>query len=578
MPAVIEAKGLARRFKEITAVAGVDLDVARGEICGLVGPNGAGKTTLLHLLAGLLDPTAGRATVLGHDTVRDAAALRPRLGYVSQEFTLYGTLSVEENLDFFADLHGVPAAVRARRKEELLAWSRLAPFRDRRAGRLSGGMQKKLHLCSTLVHEPDVLLLDEPTTGVDPASRRELWEILYDLAGRGLTLVVATPYMDEAERCHRVALIERGRILRCDTPDALKAGLGARSMEEAFIRVVAGGEAGRAARRSRSVAAGGARAAEDALAVRLDGLTKAFGDFVAVDHVSLSVARGEVFGFLGPNGSGKTTTIKMLCGLLAPSAGRAEVLGEDIGRRGPRLKSRIGYMSQRFSLYNDLTVGENLAFFGRGYGVPPRRLAERTGSVLEMAGLGGEERRLARELSGGVKQRLALGCAVLHEPQILFLDEPTAGVDPLARGEFWDLIGSLAEAGTTVFVTTHYLDEAEHCHRLGLIYRGRLLAVGSPQALKDGMRAGVMLELECREPFRALRLLRSEPLLARASFFGSRLHVLVEDAAEAELLIRKALTRAGLPVRRLEPIAFSLEDLFVIFIDMAEQGWRERRG
>ncbi|OGK88731.1 MAG: ABC transporter ATP-binding protein, partial [Candidatus Rokubacteria bacterium GWF2_70_14] len=375
MPAAIEVERLSRRFGARTAVEGVDLDVARGEIFGLLGPNGAGKTTLLRLLAGLLDPTAGRATVLGLDVNRDATPLRQRIGYVSQEFTLYGTLTVEENLDFFADLHGVPGALGRSRKERLLAWSRLAPFRARRAGHLSGGMQKKLHLCSALIHEPEILLLDEPTAGVDPVSRRELWEILHDLVERGLTLVVATPYMDEAEQCHRVALMHQGRVIRSGPPEALKAEAGpGASMEDAFVAVVAGtGRAamGRGAAPAPRVQAATAR---DAVVVRLDRLTKAFGGFVAVDHVSLSVRRGEVFGFLGPNGSGKTTTIRMLCGVLPPSAGLGEVLGYDTARDARGIRARIGYMSQRFSLYDDLTVEENLAFFGRGYGLSRRRL------------------------------------------------------------------------------------------------------------------------------------------------------------------------------------------------------------
>lgn len=640
---VISAQRLAKRFKETVAVVDVSLVVNQGEVFGVIGPNGAGKTTLIQLLTGLLDPTEGRATVLGIDTVREVEAIRQRIGYVSQDFTLYGSLTVEENLDFFADLFGVPARDREKRKEQLLTWSRLAPFRKRRAGRLSGGMQKKLHLCSTLIHEPEVLFLDEPTTGVDPVSRRELWEILYDLVGRGLTLVVATPYMDEAERCHRVALMHRGRILRCDTPEILRneideeaweltgrtlahgrealdkteipvrihrigdhlhflapkgrdlaaelrqfSGGGeaedlrlrrvSLTMEDVFVSAVSKAAAAEGSPgRLPGVSVSRGRAGTNEVAVRLDGLTKRFGDFTAVDQVSLSVHRGEVFGFIGPNGSGKTTTIRMLCGLLAPSGGRGDVLGQDIFRQSHRIKPRIGYMSQHFSLYNDLTVKENLTFFGGGYGLPLPRLAERTAWVLEMAGLRGEERRLAGELSGGVKQRLALGCAVLHEPEIIFLDEPTAGVDPLSRREFWDLIGSLAAAGVTVFVTTHYMDEAENCHRLGLIYHGRLVAVGSPQTLKDGMRAGVMLELECRDLFTALRLLRTQSSLSRASFFGRRIHILVEDAGEAEPLIREILKRGGLAVDHLEVIPFSLEDIFVTFIEMEEQGRREAR-
>jgi ABC-2 type transport system ATP-binding protein len=641
MAPAIEARGLARRLGPTLALEGVDLTVERGEIFGVVGPNGAGKTSLLQLLASLAAPSAGTATVLGYDVRRAGAALHQRIGYVSQEFTLYGALSVEENLDFFATLYRVPKAVRAPRKNELLAWSRLARFRDQRAGRLSGGMQKKLHLCSTLIHQPDVLLLDEPTTGVDPVSRRELWEILHDLAGRSLTLVVATPYMDEAEQCDRVSLLHRGRVRRCDTPDALRGSLpdtvwelrtdapgpardrllaaGVRirphlvggqlrilapasldipallpvsgdtaapgavlrrvspTMEDVFVSTVSQVEAGAPAP-GRGAAVRPARAPRDGVAVRLEGLTKRFGDFTAVKDLSLAIERGEVFGFLGPNGSGKTTTIRILCGLLRPSAGRGEVLGHDLSREAGRLKARVGYMSQRFSLYNDLTVGENLAFFGRGYGVTGRRLAERVAWILEMAGLRGEERRRAGELPGGVKQHLALGCAILHEPEVIFLDEPTAGVDPIARRDFWDLIATLAAAGTTVFVTTHYLDEAENCHRIGLMYEGRLVAVGRPQDLKTEMRAGVMLELACPEPFRALRLLRAQRALGGATLFGRRLHLLVDDPVEAEPAIRSTLEAAGIAVEHLDPIPLSLEDLFVIFIEMVERGRTERHG
>ncbi|NIV73568.1 MAG: ATP-binding cassette domain-containing protein, partial [Gammaproteobacteria bacterium] len=551
MAPVVETRELTRRFGELVAVDGVDLEVRPGEVFGLIGPNGAGKTTLLQILATLLEPTGGRATVLGCDVAREAERLRPRIGYVSQSFTLYGSLSVAENLDFFADLYGVPPGAREARKAELLTWSRLAPFRERRAAQLSGGMQKKLHLCCTLIHEPELLLLDEPTTGVDPVSRRELWEILYDLLGRGLALMAGTPYMDEAERCHRVAVMHRGRILRCDTPEALRAAVPERAWElsgadpaELERLLTAAGvhtRVHRVGERSRLLVPGGldmaaalraGREPGEALApalrrvplgmedvfvslvghtaagtpvprqpppfstprtksspaVILEGLTRTFGDFVAVDRVSLTVSRGDVFGFLGPNGSGKTTTIRMLCGLLAPTAGRGRVLGHDVLRERSRIKARIGYMSQRFSLYDDLSVAQNLEFFGGGYGLRGERLAERRGWALEMTGLRGGEKRLARELSGGVKQRLALGCALLHEPEIVFLDEPTAGVDPASRRDFWDLIGNLAATGVTVFVTTHYLDEAENCHRLGLIHRGRLVAAGTPRELRE--RAG----------------------------------------------------------------------------------------
>jgi ABC-2 type transport system ATP-binding protein len=641
MRVALETRALTKRYGTVTAVSGVDLEVHRGEVFGLVGPNGAGKTTLLLLLAGLLDATAGHACVLGAN-IAEPERLRDRIGYVSQDFSLYGPLTVEENLDLFATLFGVPRHERVARKDELLRWSRLAAFRDRRADRLSGGMKKKLLLCGVLIHRPELLFLDEPTMGVDPVSRRELWEILYGLAARGLTLVVATPYMDEADRCHRVALMSGGRVIQCDAPDVLRRGLaetvievrassvakgqqmlrrstlplqsyvmGDRihvltsapdavtqalpgrlaaegvqpeslrpvtpTMEDVFVSVASRGLAPRSPVSSEpAVPPLAGRPVGAGPAVRLEGLTKRFGRFVAVDGVTLSVERGEVFGFLGPNGSGKTTTIRMLCGLLAPSGGHGQVLGHDLVREGREIKHRVGYMAQRVSLYEDLTVGENLAFFGGGYGLTGTRLAQRCAHVVEMSGLRDAERRRVRELSGGVKQRLALGSAVLHEPEVLFLDEPTAGVDPLSRRDFWEVIADLAAAGTTVFVTTHYMDEAEHCHRLALMYEGRLIALGTPRELKAGMRAGEMLEIQCAEPFRALAVLRETPPLARASVFGRALHVLVEDAATAIPEVRTALEARALPVQRVEVVPFSLEDLFVLFIGMEEEGRRAR--
>jgi ABC-2 type transport system ATP-binding protein len=638
MGAAISVQGLAKRYRRTTALESVDLDIEEGEIFGLVGPNGAGKTTFLQLLAALLNPSAGQAIVLGHDAFADAELLRPRIGYLSQDFSLYGALGVEENLDFFADLYGVPARLREERKKTLLEWSRLAQFSERRASQLSGGMQKKLHLCCSLIHEPDLLLLDEPTTGVDPLSRRELWEILYELVGRGLTLIVSTPYMDEAELCHRVALLSSGQVLRCDTPEALRhtvdedvwetranipsdalsrfvdAGvvshthrIGDRvhllapkgmdlpatlrnanvfdenradielrlvspSMEDVFVSMVARAKAEDFRSRATMGALGtGASTHGTEKVVRLQGLTRRFGDFVAVDNLSLSVSRGEVFGFLGPNGSGKTTTIRLLCGLLSPSGGRGEVLGQDTRYGGPGIKARIGYMSQRFSLYDDLTVAQNVEFFARGYGLSRERAAERALWALDMTRLRGEESRLARELSGGVKQHLALGCAVLHEPEILFLDEPTAGVDPSSRREFWDLIGELSDAGVTVFVTTHYMDEAEHCHRLGLIYEGRLIAAGKPEELKHDSPAGVMLELECADPYGSLVLLRREPRVVSASIFGRHVHVLIQDVGNAEAGIITRLGSAGIAVDSIEAIPFTLEDAFISLIAKAER-------
>ena len=618
---------LGRRYGQRAVLSGLDLKIRHGEVFGLLGSDGAGKTTTLQMLAGILDPSEGHATVLGYDSVREAAQITARIGYMSQIFSLYGRLTVDENLDFFAALHRVPEAARAERKAQLLAFAHLERHRDQLARFLSGGMQKKLALCCALIHAPPLLILDEPTTGVDPVSRREFWNILYQALTEGTTIVVSTPYMDEAERCTRVALLHDGRLIACDTPGRLRAGLPGKMYElvahpqrralAALQRVLpqaapyvfgerlhlwlpeGGGDEGEwraalaredvqletvrtiapsledvfvallpsvvvAPPASVEVAAGGTGPA-----IEVQNLSMRFGKFTAVDNVSFAVQRGEIFGFLGPNGSGKTTTIKMLCGLLAPSSGRATVAGVELGADPRALRSRIGYMSQRFSLYEDMSVGENLDFFAGVYQVPRAQLAARRDWALQLAGLQGEERRLTRALSGGFKQRLALACAVLHEPQVLFLDEPTAGVDPLSRRRFWELIGEIAERGVSVLVTTHYMDEAEHCHTLGLLYNGRLIALDSPQALRAGMRAGEMLELECDQPIQALALFRDEPGV-QASFFGDRLHLLVDDAAAARPRLLARLAQAGHHVQRIETVPHGIEDVFITFIQMEQ--------
>jgi ABC-2 type transport system ATP-binding protein len=640
---VIGAQGLAKtygsRWKKVEAVRSIDLQVRRGEIFGLVGPDGAGKTTTIQMLVGILTPTAGRATVAGLDVVKDGARLGERIGYMSEGFTLYGALNVEENLNFFADLYTVPRAEREARKERLLEFSRLAPFRARRAEQLSGGMQKKLALAGALIHTPQVLFLDEPTTGVDPVSRRDFWRILYDFVAEGVTVFISTPYMDEAERCHRVALMRNGEIVRADTPAELKRGmrgvaveinaepqmraveflkradgvsqvqvLGERlhllldqdgdattrlteqmqraeivvrdareivpSVEDVFIEAIAEKKekAGPVETISFSPRANG----HAGHAVVLSNLTRKFGDFVAVDNISLSVKRGEIFGFLGPNGSGKTTTIRILCGLLAPTSGSGTVAGFDIRTQQQQIKPRIGYMSQRFSLYKDMTVEENIDFYAGVYEVPPGRRADRKKWVLEMAGLRGKERTLAKDLAGGWKQRLALGCAILHEPEILFLDEPTSGVDPLSRRQFWDLIFKIASQGVTVFVTTHYMDEAEHAHTLGLIYNGRLIASGSPDELRQNMRAGELIEIAADRPVEAADIIAGLPFTLHAAVFGDNVHALVEDAAASVAPINQALRGKNLTPRGVHSTPLSLEDLFIVFIEMVERGKRER--
>jgi len=636
-----------KRYGSVSALASLSLRAPAGRIYGLVGPDGAGKTTALELICGLRAPTAGRVSVLGLDPIRQGARLAPDLGFVSQDFTLYGSLTVEENLDFFARIHDVPPRVRRERKARLLGFARLEPFARRRAERLSGGMKKKLALCCALVHQPRLVVLDEPTTGVDPVSRRELWEIVFGFIDTGITVLVTTPYMDEAEQCHEVGLMAGGRLLAAGTPDelrrlvdgdvlqirarplrrvddlvrrlpgwldstsfgdrlhvrvssagAFRAGLEDEvrgdgvaleevrsiepTLEDVFLARNVDGSAAQSARTDepRSVGAifGPARADDPrAPIVEVDGLVRRFGAFEAVGGISLRVQRGEIFGFLGPNGAGKTTTIRMLCGLLPPTAGAIRVAGIDVRRTPAALRPHVGYMSQQFSLYADLTVVENLRLFGGLYGVPRRALRDRISWVVDMAGLAGCEHWLTRRLSGGWRQRLALGAALLHDPDVLFLDEPTSGVDPASRRRFWDLIYRLADRGTSVFVTTHYMDEAEHCHRLALVYRGRIIAENSPLGLRRRMQAGALVELECDRPLAAIRTARGEDYVWTASLFGKTVHVVVDDLDRDEPRLLEALAGDGVAVSRAEPIMLSLEDLFVLFIAMHDRQLEEIR-
>jgi len=552
--AIIEVRGLHRAFGRQQALAGLDLQVSRGEIFGVLGPDGAGKTTLMQCLAAILDPSEGACRVLGFDTVRQAAEVTARVGYMSQGFTLYDRLSVDENLAFAAQIRGVPDSAFRERRAQLLAMAGLEKFGARRAGALSGGMRKKLSLCTNLIHQPPLLLLDEPGLGVDPLSRRELWRMLRAFREQGTTVVLTTPYMDEAAFCDRLAFFHEGRLLAVDTPAGLRAraegsvyrlrtgktitamerlddaaevigvqwlpgqlvfqlasgtslpeplrtvleGLGtlqpvAAELEHVFVQLVGGSRERRGASQVPPLTGSAAQAAE---AIAVTDLSVRFGDFTAVDRVSVSVAAGEVIGWLGPNGAGKTTLIRALCGLQRPSAGSARVAGHDIAHAPLALKQRIGYMSQRFSLYPDLTVAENLAFFAGAYGLRGEARRSAMAWAIEMTGLEGTESRWVADLSGAQRQRLALACAVMHRPQVLFLDEPTSGVDPTSRQRFWELIQSLARGGMAVLVTTHYLEEARYCHRLGLMFQGRLIALGTLAELQveAGVAAGAQME------------------------------------------------------------------------------------
>ena len=550
--AALEVRGLVKRFGEgLPALDALTTSFEAGTITGLVGPDGAGKTTLLRSLAGLLRPTAGTVRVLGLDPCA-GDGLRERIGYMPQKFGLYEDLTVLENLDLYADLRGVTGGERARAFERMLAFTDLARFTDRFAGKLSGGMKQKLGLACALLGSPEVLLLDEPGVGVDPISRRELWRMVRELASKGLTILWSTAYLDEAELCDEVRLMNRGRILASGPPRELMEAMRGRCLhlvrfeghrrdmlrrvlhspevldgviQGANVRLVireagrlpelgplgAGPEAELVEVEPRLEDAfisllGGAKSGESSLAaltppVELDPgidpatvieartLTKRFGDFTATDAVSFRVAKGEIFGLLGPNGAGKSTTFKMECGLLKPTEGQALVMGIDLKHSPSAARQRLGYMAQKFSLYTQLTVAQNLAFFSGIYGLEGKRQKEKIAELVEAFDLGPLLGMRTLDLSLGFKQRLALACAVMHEPQILFLDEPTSGVDPVTRREFWTHINGLAQKGVTVMVTTHFMDEAEYCDRIALVYRGRVIALGTPDELKAGMAA-----------------------------------------------------------------------------------------
>ena len=533
-------EAVSKRFARGAALSAVSFAVPRAAVTGLVGPDGAGKTTLLRIAAGLLARDAGEVSVLGLDPERDAQRLRAQLGYMPQRFGLYEDLSVRENLRLFADLHGLPTAEREARVAPLLRLTGLGPFPDRLAGRLSGGMNQKLGLACALIRAPAMLLLDEPTVGVDPLSRRELWRIVDQLvAEQGIGVLVATAYLDEAARCEQIVVLDQGEVLDIGRPSELATRLRGRVFEIAAqpgslprdlqaavverpgvvdatiragrLRVVvdpqlaepavaeaAGGGVAVAAEledaliarlatrrpRPRFRAARAAGPLADEVVVRVRDLRKRFGSFEAVRGVSFEVRRGEIFGLLGPNGAGKSTTFRMLCGLSSISAGEATVAGRDLRRAGRSARARLGYRAQRFSLYPALSVVENLRFFGAAYGLRGRRLRERIAALLDEFELTEWRARAAGSLSGGFQQRLAMAAALLHEPEILFLDEPTSGADPLARREFWARITLLANRGTTIIVTTHFMEEAEYCDRILIQDAGKMLAMGTPDEVR----------------------------------------------------------------------------------------------
>jgi ABC-type multidrug transport system ATPase subunit len=640
---VIKVAGFRKRYRREVAVEGADLEVRGGEIYGLLGPDGAGKSSLLKAIAGVMTFDAGRIDVFGVrlDSEKAAEGIKQRVGFMPQGLglNLYPELSVDENVDFFARLRLVPENDLRARKDRLLAMTRLGPFRGRAMNKLSGGMKQKLGLICTLIHQPDLLILDEPTTGVDPVSRRDFWSILAELLREhGTTVLVTTAYMDEASRFNRVSLMYDGKILaegrpeqlcetvqgtvlRLETAEPLRvidelrrrypqvqpegpcirlfvdragpgeaaaavrtlldeAGIGALRLEpieteldDAFTALLRQREGRSALPGLDAVAWPGsaARPSDDARAIRAREISRRFGDFTAVDHVTFDVREGEIFGLLGANGAGKTTVIKMLTGIMPPTSGGGSVAGADLARLGRAIKRRIGYMSQQFSLYTDLTAAENMLLYAGIYGLSRAEARERCRWIADMAGLSFDNDDRTADLPVGIRQRLALGCALVHRPRVLFLDEATSGIDPIGRQQFWRVLLQLSrEEGVAILVTTHYMSEAEHCDHLALMHAGRIVADAPPATLKREVEeeAGQLLEIDCEDPGAVMdRLMKLG--FGAPTLFGHHVHLFSKFAQRDAARIGEALGangRAAVHIREL-----SMDDVFVHKIRHLEQ-------
>jgi ABC-2 type transport system ATP-binding protein len=620
---VVESRDLSKSYGSIAALDAVSFGVRPGEIFGLIGADGAGKTTAFRIIGGVLEPGGGQVRVLDN-TPR---AARPGVGYLTQPFSLFPDLSVDENLSYAGSVREVPPNDFAERRERYFKLFDLTRFTDRLAGRLSGGMKQKLALSCALIPDPKLLLLDEPTTGVDPVTRRDFWDALTSLATGGMSIIVATPYLDEAERCHRVALMERGKIYDIDSPAHFRSKMGVTRLEVKVEPLAPAEDVLAHSPEAQDVQRFGDRldvmarnpdAAESDLRKRAEenglriteirrsqptlenafvgqlrkmrgahmiphfpqpspplnrkeivigakDLNKIFGSFQAVKNFQLEVRNGDIYGLLGANGAGKTTSIKIICGLIEPTTGSVALLGQSKGLRSAAVRSRIGYMSQKFALYDDLTIGENLDFYARLYGVDESVREERKQWVLEAAELKGEAGMLTKSLPGGWKQRVAFGAAVMHEPEAIFLDEPTSGVDPLARRAMWRMINEFADRGAGIVVVTHYLEEAEQCNRLGFMVAGEIIAQGSPSEVKANMK-GELHEIEVDHPDQALAALKKKFGASRVSLFGDRLHLVVENdeqKREASVVLKEAQVQ----VVAEKPIPFSLEDVFISLIE-----------
>lgn len=562
---LVQINNLSKTFPNRAApvLDSINATVAKGTIMGVVGPDGAGKTTLIRLMTGLLLPTTGSITICGYDTVTQAQEIHQRIGYMPQQFGLYDDLTVQQNLNLYADLRGVLDKDKSETFERLLAFTNLAPFTNRLALNLSGGMKQKLGLACAMIQKPAVLLLDEPTNGVDPISRREFWKMVKELLASGISVVWNTSYLDEAERCETVLLLNEGKTLYLGPPSGLTKRVEGRvfrisnipgsrrqlleealkqenvidgviqgadihivvkkvsdplldlsaieggetlkftparpSFENAFIDILGGGPRGVSLLAQQTPRLSPNRLGESV--VETQGLTKRFGSFTAASDVTLNVKRGEVFGLIGPNGAGKSTTFKMMCGLLKPTSGQAFVEGMNLQVEPQKASTHIGYMAQKFSLYGNLSVEQNLIFFSGIYNLTGRNQRQRIAQMIDIFSLQPYLAESADAIPVGFKQRLALSCALMHRPEVIFLDEPTSGVDPITRREFWSHINGMVEKGVTVMVTTHYMDEAEYCDRIALVYRSKIIYMGTPDALKESVKTAENLNPTLEDAF-----------------------------------------------------------------------------
>ncbi|PSH04558.1 MAG: ABC transporter ATP-binding protein [Acidobacteria bacterium] len=639
--AVVRVSDFRKLYGKKLAVSGVTLDIQKGMIHGLIGPDGAGKSTLMKAIAGVLSYDAGEVEVFGVPVVSEQSAerVKPHIGFMPQGLglNLYPDLSVEENIDFFARLRLVPAHDLAARKQRLLAITRLEKFRDRAMKNLSGGMKQKLGLVCTLIHQPALIILDEPTTGVDPVSRRDFWTILADLLKEGnVTALISTAYMDEASRFNQISMLYQGQVMASGKPESILAlipgstvrlraipqiqavaRLGAEfSQVDPFgdeLRVFVEDGSGEAAiQRVRELLTGievseitasepdldnvflelllrreqsQGRSAplpsgappeletERSIAIEARGLVRDFGKFRAVDNASFRVPQGEIFGLLGANGAGKTTVIKMLTGILQPTDGEGWVAGANLHSVGRGIKEHIGYMSQAFSLYRDLSVRENIRLYAGIYGLSRREMKARAEWIIAMADLSGRETELAGRLPMGLVQRLALGCALVHRPRILFLDEPTSGVDPLGRQRFWDILFQLSrEERVAILITTHYMSEAERCDHLALMSAGKVIADGSPAELKAAVEkaAGKTLEIRTDRPVATLEQLL-EKGFEDAALFGNKVHLLSSKPEADEQSVRTILSGAGIETHSIRTQPLSMEDVFIYRVTQVEK-------